>query len=694
MGFTASGLWLILVAAAGTPSDPSAEALCGLTALYTIERSYFGEKDRYDLHPATVGFLPLSCIDGTRPTAPESNSVGGCRFLFTILEAGGIPDAPLKLEARGVTPDTQDLRFLLEGRNGFITRPGSDARVDPADCEAWSREADPLQRYRFIVGEHDCIGGPYAPTHPCTEALTLLSNLARDGVGMARMEYDAHPTARELFPLSPPTPTQLLCGVTATPGQRAQLAQSLSRQGLLLDAVLAPGCRDEGLRAGLPVLLRAGACPGNRCTRLMTLARTSGTPERLAVLEGRASALASWLWNQPATEQREFLVNALALPGGRVDALLRLREGSRPGLQELNAPPPGPLESAWLERARTAHPGLAPFLDLLGELHHRRPASDAAFRDWLSTAPCDQLSMTQALKPTVARLRAIASIQPRCAYEAVQALRPHVAKLPPTALIDVLTPLSAEQLLWLQSNLGLTDAARAEALFDWVMEREPRLLDGFVASPSVVERLLAPVNADRLGGREAVLEVLLGRMHTPRISLTPFAFNFVVTESLRGTPSALRVRDISERYIPAEEKLRFLSGVLRSTDARAQAAAAAGLTKTTDARVPAPAARACLEETRATLACIASHAEPLGPPPPGERRFIFGGCGVGPQPPPTPPSPIETYCTRLEEKTASCPTACGGTLLDASGIERLASAAGEPPPPIPQALRACTHVLP
>ncbi|RKG72482.1 hypothetical protein, partial [Corallococcus terminator] len=328
MGFTAGVLSLVLVAATGVPSDPSAEALCVLSGLYTTQRSYHSEKDRYTFQPATAGYIPLPCIDGSRPPAPESNAIGGCRYLFTVLEAGTDVNA-LRLEARGVKPDTKDRVFLLDARNGFVTRPGSNDRVDPADCETWSREMDPLQRYHALVGRHDCMEGPYAPEHPCTEALTELANLARAGVGVARMEYEAHPTARELFPLAPPTPRERLCGLAAPPGERVEVAATLARQGRLLDAVLAPGCRDEGLRASLPLLLRDGACPGNPCLELMTQARRLGVTERLAVLEARAAPLAQWLWKQSDAAQRAFL-QAAELPGPKQDALLRLRQGQWP----------------------------------------------------------------------------------------------------------------------------------------------------------------------------------------------------------------------------------------------------------------------------------------------------------------------------------------------------------------------------
>ncbi|RKG93564.1 hypothetical protein [Corallococcus carmarthensis] len=694
MGIATGWLWVVLAVASGASPAPSAEAVCGLSALYTAERAFFGEKDRYDI-PPVVGFLPLPCTDGTRPPAPGSNSVGGCQFVFTVLEAGRAPETTLKLEARGVPPATRTLRFRMEGHDGVITRADSDAHVEPVDCEAWRRAADPLLRYHELVGEHDCVTGPYAPTHPCTEALTQLVDLARQGVGAARKEYDAHPTARELYPLSPPTPAMLLCGVTASPQQRAQHADNLARQGHLLEAVLQPGCRESGLRAGIPLLFRDGACPGPRCLELMVLAQRLRLPERFGVLEGRASLLVQWLWDQPATFQRDFLRTTTERGSDRVDALLLLRAGTRPSVLALTTPPLTPLESEWLERAYREHPALSPIVELLREQQRGRPVSEAAFQHWARSAPCAQLHDAHDLGPSPARLRVIAQAQTRCPQDAIAVLSRHVATLPPTALPDVLEPLTAEQLLLLRVNLGLGSPERAEALFDWVMEREPGLLEGLAATPAVVAKLLTPPYADRLGGREAVLDLLLDSQRSPRLAPSYEALLFAMAEALKGTPSAARVRNIAARNLLPTDRQRLLSGILRARDPRLQAAAAAGAAEwRASSGITAPAARACLAEARATLECMARQSEPLGPPPPGTRHGFIALCGTGPQPPPAPPDPIEGYCTRFDEQVASCPTACGGTLPDPSELTLLASIASEPPPTAPESLRACTLALP
>ncbi|MHA7628679.1 hypothetical protein [Corallococcus sp. M7] len=688
MGIATGWLWVVLAMASATPPAPSAEAVCGLSALHTAEQAFFGEKDRYD-RPAVVGFLPLPCSDGTRPPAPESHSVGGCQFIFTVREAGSGTDAAFTLEARGVTPNTRDLRFLLDGRDGVITHAGSNTRAAPVDCEAWAKTADPLFRYHAIGREFDCLGGPYAPEHPCTEALTQLVDLTREGVGVARMEYAAHPTARELYPLSPPTPAMLLCGVTATPQQRAQLVDRLSRQQQLRDAVLVPYCHPEGLRVALPRLLQGGACPGPQCLALMSRAQNIRLPERLGILEGRAEPLARWLWDQPTAVQRDFLSQAADLPAQRVDALLRLRKGEWPSLQTLQEGSFTPLENAWFDQVRREHPALFPLRDIVLEIREEGSASPAAFKRWSEGTPCFELVHVTDLAMTAERLHALANAEARCPGEAIPILSRHLRRLPSTELMRVLDPLPPAHLHMLRDELSLYLPARAEALFDWVMERDIGLLDGMTATPAIVTKLLSPSHVNRLGGREAVLDLLLGSRRSPRITLTDAALLLVMTEALKGAPSAARVRNVSEKSLNPVQKQLLLSDALRARDSRIQAAAAAGFAAWNDATsIPAPAAQACLAEARDTLACLETQSKGLGPPPPGPRPLTPGA------PSTVLPTPIEAWCTRFDEHVATCPTACGGALPGPSVLARLASIAGEPPPTPPDGLRACTLAQP
>ncbi|EPX63899.1 hypothetical protein D187_005029 [Cystobacter fuscus DSM 2262] len=59
-----------------------------IRALFTAERAYLQEKDRYSSDFAQVGFAPLGCTDGTRPSGPDSSWVGGCRFIYQVEVTG------------------------------------------------------------------------------------------------------------------------------------------------------------------------------------------------------------------------------------------------------------------------------------------------------------------------------------------------------------------------------------------------------------------------------------------------------------------------------------------------------------------------------------------------------------------------------------------------------------------------------
>ncbi|OJH36476.1 hypothetical protein BON30_32460 [Cystobacter ferrugineus] len=59
-----------------------------IRALFTAERAYLQEKDRYSSDLAQVGFSPLGCTDGTRPSGPDSWWVGGCRFIYHVEVTG------------------------------------------------------------------------------------------------------------------------------------------------------------------------------------------------------------------------------------------------------------------------------------------------------------------------------------------------------------------------------------------------------------------------------------------------------------------------------------------------------------------------------------------------------------------------------------------------------------------------------
>ncbi|WP_395813895.1 hypothetical protein [Archangium minus] len=82
------------------------DGLANIHALFTTERSFFQEKDRYSSNLAEVGFLPLSCTDGTRPAGPDSCKCGGPRKHLVSRQAGNLRAAPPREERGcGLEPD-------------------------------------------------------------------------------------------------------------------------------------------------------------------------------------------------------------------------------------------------------------------------------------------------------------------------------------------------------------------------------------------------------------------------------------------------------------------------------------------------------------------------------------------------------------------------------------------------------------
>jgi hypothetical protein len=64
------------------------EGVQNIRSLFIAERAFLQEKDRYSSNLAEVGFLPLSCTDGTRPLGPDSSWMGGCRFIYRVEVTG------------------------------------------------------------------------------------------------------------------------------------------------------------------------------------------------------------------------------------------------------------------------------------------------------------------------------------------------------------------------------------------------------------------------------------------------------------------------------------------------------------------------------------------------------------------------------------------------------------------------------
>jgi hypothetical protein len=677
--------WMLLALVGATPGtqEPTHEAICGLKFLFELEHGHLGERERYEPSPRRVGFLPLPCPDGTRPAASGENAVGGCRFVFTVTQAGTTPES-FRAEALGVAPEVQGLRLVLDAQ-GKLSQEGSRLPVADPDCEAWRRVADPLWRYHDIEGLHGCRAGPYEAKHPCAVALADLADLARAGVGVAVREYAAHPTARELAPLEPPTPPLTLCGLLASREERVRAAETLERGGALVAAVLESRCHPDGLRVALPRILRRleTVCPEGRCLDILALARGVRLPDLETLIQTHATTIAEALVRpQPQDNHGERLSVVMGIPGPQASAFTQALNGTWRGLEFMEGLKAQPLVLALLDRVRLAHPELAPRVELSRELMGVGRASPAAFRAWTTTAPCQELNDAHLLKLSPERLYAIAETQERCQGTTVSILDRYTDTLPPPDLMRVLRPLTDEQLGWFhEPELNLDDPQRANALVEWALERHPPLVNQLHATLPVVQKLLLAHNAERLGGREAVLDLLLRHPSSWRGTMDEDALLFLLQEALRGTPTPERVQSLATFTLPPEQLHRLLAGVLNSPDARLRAAAARGLVEEEGRVPPRQAARACLAEMRERFQCFDAVGQRMGPPP--EYRRVLPTRGQ----PPTP-QPLELYCDQLRRDTRACQPLCGAELPGREVLARLERAAGESLP-APAVLRAC-----
>lgn len=371
--------------------------------------------------------------------------------------------------------------------------------------------------------------------------------------------------------------------------------------------------------------------------------------------------------------------------------LLAVLEGKWEGLTELAKLPQNAETLELLERAHRQHPGLSPRLDLLFELWGRGAASDSVFATWTDSAPCRELEDSTKLTLGPNRLILIAQTDARCPGTAVTILSGYTAGLAPRELKRVLQPISAEHLGWIGDSLGLENSARAAELLEWIVDRQPRILEKLPISLPIFRGLLSDRMVNRIGGRAVVLDLLLGRKCCWNGEKDEDVWPELYREALKDKPSPELVRNVSERLMPGAEKHRIFASSWHSPDRRIQAALAAGFADTDVGGIPRDAASACLSELRVSMRCVEKASASLGKPPLGPRFIQMSFCGVGEKPtPPRPPEPIEVYCGRLASEVQKCPNACGGSLPDAEIVDRLAKAAGEPFA-FPQSLRACEY---
>ncbi|MBF5043249.1 hypothetical protein FGE12_12690 [Aggregicoccus sp. 17bor-14] len=83
------------------------EAAVNLRGLFTAEKAYFGEKDRYSEDLSQVGFLPEPCLDGTRFEGGLPPAAG-CHFAYSVEVQGTAPEQTFTAVARG---EGTELRF-------------------------------------------------------------------------------------------------------------------------------------------------------------------------------------------------------------------------------------------------------------------------------------------------------------------------------------------------------------------------------------------------------------------------------------------------------------------------------------------------------------------------------------------------------------------------------------------------------
>ncbi|AKJ03650.1 hypothetical protein ATI61_11999 [Archangium gephyra] len=92
-----------LPAASFTCDAQLREGIQHMRALYTTERGFLQEKDRYSSNLEEIGFVPMGCTDGTRAAVPDSSWTGGCRFIYRVDVQGTAPTMTFTATARAIS---------------------------------------------------------------------------------------------------------------------------------------------------------------------------------------------------------------------------------------------------------------------------------------------------------------------------------------------------------------------------------------------------------------------------------------------------------------------------------------------------------------------------------------------------------------------------------------------------------------
>ncbi|ATB33538.1 hypothetical protein [Melittangium boletus] len=115
------GLDECLPAESFTCSAQMREGMQNIRALFTSERAFLQEKDRYSSNFQELGFLPLGCTDPTSPALPDGTWIGGCRFIYHV----DLKSNPMgfTLTARAVSGSIQGTTIKMEDSGALTVTP-------------------------------------------------------------------------------------------------------------------------------------------------------------------------------------------------------------------------------------------------------------------------------------------------------------------------------------------------------------------------------------------------------------------------------------------------------------------------------------------------------------------------------------------------------------------------------------------
>ncbi|MCY1078393.1 hypothetical protein [Archangium lansingense] len=92
-----------LPAASFTCEAQQREGVQAIRALFTTERAFLQEKDRYSSNFEEIGFVPMGCTNGTQAAVPDSSWIGGCRFIYRVELSGTGPAMTFIATARAIS---------------------------------------------------------------------------------------------------------------------------------------------------------------------------------------------------------------------------------------------------------------------------------------------------------------------------------------------------------------------------------------------------------------------------------------------------------------------------------------------------------------------------------------------------------------------------------------------------------------